>query len=482
VVAAFIYKVICRFAEFVVLRLRADVDKDVEILVLRHQLTVLRRQLGKVRTEPAARAVPALLSRLLSRTRWPAFFVTPGTLLRWYRDMVRRRWTCPARRGGRPPTLTAVRALVLRLAADTHCGGRRRPSVSGTGVEMRRAEPGSVADNGPVAEERHGKKNGRIVLGMEPYLITGAVCRERALTTSVAQIAVGALPAVCEILVLGDLLDTWALVVAVLIWVVVAKSLKGANLLMLAAECYGRVGSPYKLKYPGECGARHARNLRPGSWICNADEYDRRAAETKQQDHQEKPRVEWGRQAKQGNREPRRRGQARSGGARPAPEPRSPESRRQPQIPKVKLHQVIAVEQKVDGNMVFAMFGKRGPWTPRSDESFYFVSPEQSTKKGAVLAGRALSDLMAALQQHTDEQMVTRHVVDAGHNERVVRQALRGALKYGMVRRHRSLRSWAREAIAVFQNPASSPRGHQIEVTRVGEIWTKGNEPGSDSD
>jgi hypothetical protein len=67
VLASFLYKSIIRFAQFVVLRFRADVDKEVEILVLRHQLAVLRRQVGKVRTEPADRAVLALLSRLLSR-------------------------------------------------------------------------------------------------------------------------------------------------------------------------------------------------------------------------------------------------------------------------------------------------------------------------------------------------------------------------------------------------------------------------------
>jgi hypothetical protein len=124
--ASFLYKLSCRFAQFVVLRLRADVQKDVEILVLRRQLAVLRRQIGKVRAEPADRAVLALLSRLLSRPRWPAFFVTPATLLRWHRDMIRRRWTYPTRRGGRPPTPTEVRTLVLRLASENPRWGHRR--------------------------------------------------------------------------------------------------------------------------------------------------------------------------------------------------------------------------------------------------------------------------------------------------------------------------------------------------------------------
>jgi putative transposase len=87
---------------------------------------VLRRQVGKVRTEPTDRAVLALLSRLLSRARWPVFFVTPATLLRWHRDAVRRGWTYPTHRGGRPPTPAEIRTLVLRLAAENPSRGHRR--------------------------------------------------------------------------------------------------------------------------------------------------------------------------------------------------------------------------------------------------------------------------------------------------------------------------------------------------------------------
>jgi hypothetical protein len=68
VLASFLYRLTTRFAQFVILRLRADIDKDVEILVLRHQLAVLRRQVGKVRTGPADRAVLALLSLCVPKT------------------------------------------------------------------------------------------------------------------------------------------------------------------------------------------------------------------------------------------------------------------------------------------------------------------------------------------------------------------------------------------------------------------------------
>jgi hypothetical protein len=86
--------------------------KDVEILVLRDQVAVLCRQVHRPDLEPADRVVLAVLSRLLPRHRWSAFFITPATLLRWHRELVARRWTYPR---GRPPVDKQVRDL----------GGRR---------------------------------------------------------------------------------------------------------------------------------------------------------------------------------------------------------------------------------------------------------------------------------------------------------------------------------------------------------------------
>jgi hypothetical protein len=91
-------------------------DKDVEIAVLRHQLAVLHRQVARPRYAPTDRLVLATLARLLPRERWSAFLVTPATLLRWHRELVRRRWTYrrePRRRKGLDPALVE---LVLRLA------------------------------------------------------------------------------------------------------------------------------------------------------------------------------------------------------------------------------------------------------------------------------------------------------------------------------------------------------------------------------
>src|SRR3989475_7990623 len=67
-------------------------DKDVEIAVLRHQLAVLHRQVARPRYAPTDRLVLATVARMLPRERWSAFLVPPATLLRWHRELVRRRW------------------------------------------------------------------------------------------------------------------------------------------------------------------------------------------------------------------------------------------------------------------------------------------------------------------------------------------------------------------------------------------------------
>ena len=69
--------------------------KDVEIAVLRHQLAVLHRQVARPRYTPGDRMVLATMAKLLPRDRWPIFLVTPSTLLRWHRELIRRRWTYP---------------------------------------------------------------------------------------------------------------------------------------------------------------------------------------------------------------------------------------------------------------------------------------------------------------------------------------------------------------------------------------------------
>ena len=117
VILSVVYLLVRRLLELVVLLGRSEASKEVEILVLRHELAVLRRQVPRPRHHRRDRLLLAALSRLLPRARWPVFVVTPQTVLRWHRDLVRRRWTVP-RRGGRPPTRPTIRQLVLRMAAD----------------------------------------------------------------------------------------------------------------------------------------------------------------------------------------------------------------------------------------------------------------------------------------------------------------------------------------------------------------------------
>jgi putative transposase len=126
VAVSLVYLALRRALELVALLARGDVSKDIEILVLRHEVAVLRRQVSRPGLQPADRMLLAALSRLLPRPRWPAFFVTPATLLRWHRDLVARRWTYRAARGGRPSTAKDVRELVVRLAAENPTWGHRR--------------------------------------------------------------------------------------------------------------------------------------------------------------------------------------------------------------------------------------------------------------------------------------------------------------------------------------------------------------------
>lgn len=105
---------------------RAELTKDVELLVLRHQLSVLARQYQRPKLRPADRAFIAALARLLPQRRRQGLVVTPATLLRWHRELVRRKWTYSRRRPGRPPTGHAQCELVLRLARENPRWGYQR--------------------------------------------------------------------------------------------------------------------------------------------------------------------------------------------------------------------------------------------------------------------------------------------------------------------------------------------------------------------
>ena len=121
-----VYAVVCRLLEFAVLLARGERSKELEIIVLRHELSLLRRQVRRPALQPHVRVLLAALSQLLPRDRWRAFFVTPETLLRWHRRLVARHWTYPHRRPGRPALSAEMCGLILRLARENSSWGYRR--------------------------------------------------------------------------------------------------------------------------------------------------------------------------------------------------------------------------------------------------------------------------------------------------------------------------------------------------------------------
>jgi hypothetical protein len=119
VLLSLVYRLLRCLLGLLAVLVRSDLSKDIELLVLRHENQVLRRQLGhRLRWDHADRLWLAALSRLVSRRRWPQVFpVTPATILRWHRDLVARKWTYTDRRQpGRPSTDTSVKALIVRMA------------------------------------------------------------------------------------------------------------------------------------------------------------------------------------------------------------------------------------------------------------------------------------------------------------------------------------------------------------------------------
>lgn len=123
---SFLYQAFCRVLQLIRLVGRSDTDLAIEVVMLRHEVAVLRRQVHRPALESADRAVLAGLARLLPRRRLGRFFVRPETLLRWHRDLVARRWTYSHGRPGRPAIAKGITALVLRLAKENPQWGYRR--------------------------------------------------------------------------------------------------------------------------------------------------------------------------------------------------------------------------------------------------------------------------------------------------------------------------------------------------------------------
>jgi hypothetical protein len=137
-----LYLIAIRVFGWLVLLGRGQASKNAEIMVLRHEVTVLRRQVARPKPDWADRVVLAALARQLPAVLRARRLVTPGTLLAWHRHLITRRWTYPGR-SGRPGTSQGIRALVLRLAQENPAWGYRRVH-------------GELSQLAPIHPVRHG--------------------------------------------------------------------------------------------------------------------------------------------------------------------------------------------------------------------------------------------------------------------------------------------------------------------------------------
>jgi len=135
---SFVYLVVRNLFVLVCLLGRPRGSKEMEILVLRHELSILRRQPSRPTLTRADRALLAALSRSLPRTAWAGFSFKPETLLRWHRQLIARRWTYSHRPPGRPPLECSLRELILRLARENPHWGYKRivGEVKGLGISV----------------------------------------------------------------------------------------------------------------------------------------------------------------------------------------------------------------------------------------------------------------------------------------------------------------------------------------------------------
>jgi putative transposase len=135
-------------------------SKELEILVLRHELAILRRQTRRPKLNRADRALLAALSRSLPRPLWAGFPVRPDTLLRWHRQLVAGHWTYPHTGPGRPPLDSSLRTMILRLAEENPHWGYRRivGELKGVGISVSATSVRKVlleAGQPPAPERTH---------------------------------------------------------------------------------------------------------------------------------------------------------------------------------------------------------------------------------------------------------------------------------------------------------------------------------------
>jgi putative transposase len=152
----FVFLLITRVAAGLRLSRREEMQKTAEILILRHQLSVLqRRQPRRPKLDWADRALLAALLGVIPKARRHGLrlLITPDTILRWHRDIVRRRWAARSRRGrnGRPATRQSIRALVRWLARENPDWGYRRIMAGSPAWGSKSQRPPSGRSSRPAA-------------------------------------------------------------------------------------------------------------------------------------------------------------------------------------------------------------------------------------------------------------------------------------------------------------------------------------------
>jgi transposase InsO family protein len=135
---SFVYLVVRNLFALVWLLARPRHSKELEILVLGHELAIFRRQGARPKLTRADRTLLAVLSRSLARPAWAVFPIKPDTLLRWHRQLIARRWTYSHRPPGRPPLGRSLRELILRLADENPQWGYKRivGELKGLGISV----------------------------------------------------------------------------------------------------------------------------------------------------------------------------------------------------------------------------------------------------------------------------------------------------------------------------------------------------------
>ena len=118
-----LYLIFCQLFGWLGLLARAQASNNAEILLLRHEVAVLPRQVSRPHSFWPDRAVLAALTRLLPTQHRRHRFVTPETVLGWHRDLIKRRWTFPHRQPSRPSTVPELRRLILPMAAGNPTWG-----------------------------------------------------------------------------------------------------------------------------------------------------------------------------------------------------------------------------------------------------------------------------------------------------------------------------------------------------------------------